>query len=307
MKHRSPRAGRRVPQPVEKPVPAVEEHARRATPDRWITPRASTRTVTRGDGQPSSRPPVPASRAPLRPGQSLVLRCFLARRPPGSGRPRQPTGPSSGRATRTTQVDSVEHARPQLEHDGARAPEAPQGRPGLRHLVAVPTLPSSRPARPRRPPAAGTSARSRSSGATARAVTTSHVRRPCISSARPRSTSTRSPSPRRVDDLVQEARTPQQRLDQRHRQVRPGDRQRQARAAPRPSPTSTTRGPVGDHLAEDRAVQQVPVPQARRLARSDQPAQHPVGRQQVGVPLGHRQPVGRRTPAAPRGCDGCFT
>ena len=67
----------------------------------------------------------------------------------------------------------------------------------------------------------------RSSGASARAVTTSYCSR--WSSARARTTRTRAPSPRSLDHRFEECRPAQQRLEQRHRQVRPRDGQRDAR------------------------------------------------------------------------------
>ena len=84
----------------------------------------------------------------------------------------------------------------------------------------------------------------RSSGATARDVTTSNVAVPCRSSARPRTTVDVA-EPQLGHDLVEERRTPQQRLDQGHREVRSSDRQHQARADRRRCRCRRPRRPPG--------------------------------------------------------------
>ena len=80
---------------------------------------------------------------------------------------------------------------------------------------------------------------------------------------------------------------------------------------PAPEPMSHTEAPSGGSARPARrAVEQVPVPQPRRLARPDQAADDAVGRQQLGVPLGQRA-AGRTRNTLPRptrrGAEGCFT
>ena len=111
---------------------------------------------------------------------------------------------------------------------------------------------------------------SRSSGATARAVTVGAVQLPCRSSARDRTTSTLD-RPSSADHLGEKGGPPEQRLHQPDGQLRPQDGQRDPRQA--------GAGPDVGHQTgrRERAggggrVQQVPVPQPVRLPRADQPA-----------------------------------
>ena len=84
-------------------------------------------------------------------------------------------------------------------------------------------------------------ASSRSSGATAREVTTSNRRLPWSSSARPRTTSTLSSAEVR-DHLLEEGGPPQQRLDQGHAQVGAADRQHEpGQAGPAPDVATVRR------------------------------------------------------------------
>lgn len=92
-----------------------------------------------------------------------------------------------------------------------------------------------------------------------------------------------------VDDLRQEGRPAQQRLDQHHPDVRANQGQhnaRQSRAAPDIGDGCVSRNQPLNH----RTVQQVPIPQLRHLARPDQPPHCPVRRQDVGV---SGQPINR--------------
>jgi hypothetical protein len=88
-----------------------------------------------------------------------------------------------------------------------------------------------------------------------------------------------------VDDLVEERRTPEQRLDERHVEVRPGDRDDESgQAGARPDVADA--GTLGDRLGQDGGVEDVPVPQPGSLAGADQSAHHALGRQELGVAPG---------------------
>ena len=84
--------------------------------------------------------------------------------------------------------------------------------------------------------------------------------------------------------------------------ARPASTRRSGRASastspgsPAPDPMSQTRAASRHQLGQHGAVEQVPLPEPRHLARADQPAHDAVGRQQVGVPLGQRQPATANT------------
>ena len=75
-----------------------------------------------------------------------------------------------------------------------------------------------------------------------------------------------------------------------------------APAARRPMPMSQTARALGDQLGEDRAVEQVPLPQPGHLARTDQPAHRPGVGQPVGVRA--RPAAAARTRNTPRAASG---
>ncbi len=88
------------------------------------------------------------------------------------------------------------------------------------------------------------------------------------------------------------------------------------RAAPAPAPARAARlrsrcrtpaTPAGTHSDEHRAVEDVPVPEPGHLARTDQASLDAGTGQQGGVPLDQRQPDGREHPPGHLGHGGCFT
>ena len=204
----------------------------------------------------------------------------------------QPTRAGSAQATRSAWVLWTSTPSPRVEHLGLRAPPAGRGPAGPPRSPRRPCSPSSPPARPPGRPAAWTTRSSRSSGATARDVTTSNVRSPCRSSARPRTTSTwpapasATTSSRKVVRRSSGSTRVTRRSGRAIASTSPG--------SPAPEPMSQTVAPLGHHLAQHRAVEQVPVPQPGRLPRTDQAAHHAVGRQQLGV---RAPPAGSRSDA----------
>ena len=137
---------------------------------------------------------------------------------------------------------------------------------------------------------------SRSSGATARAVTTSPLigSRPldplAASSARPRNDPHRLRQAESLDDLDQERRPSGQRLDQGDSEVGAGDGQDetgQTGAGADVEHRRAGRDPFGDRSA----VEQVPVPDPGCLPGADQAADHAVGGQQFGVRGGQVETV----------------
>jgi hypothetical protein len=106
--------------------------------------------------------------------------------------------------------------------------------------------------------------------------------------------------------LVEEPRPAQQRLDQGHPQVRSGDGQHDAGQAGAGTDVGHARG-LRHQLAQHRAVEEVPLPQPGSLAWAEEAADHAVGRQQLGVPLGERQAVHSEHPPRLDGHGGCFT
>ena len=148
-------------------------------------------------------------------------------------------------------------------HPSCRSATRPRSRPLLR-----PSVPSAPTARHPVGPAAGTIRPASPRAATARAVTTSK-RLVDVLGARPEHGHLVESEV--VDHLVEERRAAQQRLDQRHVEVRPGDRPHQARQAgarPDVGDRRTDRNPRHHH----RAVQDVAVPEPRHFTRTDQPA-----------------------------------
>ena len=77
------------------------------------------------------------------------------------------------------------------------------------------------------------------------------------------------------------------------------------------APDVADRRPLGNHLAQDGAVEKVPLPESGRLARADQPADHPIGGQGCGVCLNNGKSIRREHPPRQLRCDrrrgGCFT
>ena len=209
------------------------------------------------------RPPATASPAVLRAGPTIRSRTISTTVVGGSITP-TPQRCTTG-LTATERVPPPRRAR--------RSPRR-RRRPSARAAV-------------RRAPASGRhQAASRSSGATARAVTMSPVIGPALvvpaaaSSARPRTTRTVRGQPELLHRLEQERGPPGQRLDQRHGQVRPGDRQHEA-GQPGTGADVEHGGARRDPLGHRGAVEQVPVPDPRRLPRPDQAAHHTVGGQQL--------------------------
>ncbi len=152
-----------------------------------------------------------------------------------------------------------------------------------RRVPPPPAPPSSRSARHLRAAAASPTSGSRSSGATARALATSNTRLPASSSARPRSTST---------FCSFSASTHSSRKTVRRSNGSSRVTVMSCRTIARTMSGQTgTRADVdqaharGDGLGHDGAVEQVAVPDARHLARAQQPAHHSGSGQQLGERL----------------------
>ena len=210
-------------------------------------------------------------------------------------------------ATRVTARCTQDHARPAA----STTPSRPHvtidtARPPRRRIAAdEPAISGPRPEHPSGraacPPGCSSGRHhltSRSSGATARAVT--HAAPPIMSSTAGPRPGREPPAPRRArsssrDHLVQEVDPPQQRLHQIDAQVRPAASPAPARAARRRCPR---RRPGADRkqFGEHRAVEQVPIPQPGHLARTEQAAVDAVGGQQMRVSAA-RAAAARRTTA----------
>ena len=247
--------------------------------DRWITPR-SRRAL--------------ASRSPRRStgGRSVGVRRADPRLRDAARAPRQPTGPSA-----EPRAPPAGGARQPPPPDARLAPPAPASAAS----ISAAARPSS-PAAPAGATSGSAPASSRSSGATARAVTdVERAPARAASSARPRTTSTRSSSPSVGHDLVEERRAPQQRLD---RVTRRSGRAIASTSPgrPAPQPTSATAAPGrARSSASDRAVEQVPLPQPGHLARPDQARARPRGRRAARRTRSASAAAGQRErPAAPR-------
>ncbi len=177
----------------------------------------------------------------------------------------------------------------------ARAPAAPRTgtAPGPAAATSI-SAPIEEPFIATSAPSGATSgidhASSRSRGATAREVTTSKVRSPCRSSARPRSTST-DPSPR---SATTSSRKVVRRSSGSTRVTRRSGRAMASTSpgSPAPEPEVADDRALGDRVGEHRAVEQVPLPQPGHLARTDQAAHGSRVGQPAGVRLGQRQPRG---------------
>ena len=179
----------------------------------------------------------------------------------------------SAQATRTTVVGRTpRRPRHQHLHLGLRAAPAAASATAPPRSRRGPTRPSSPPSRPWAPPAASTS---RAGGPGGRP----HARSPRRSAAR-RAAPRRGPAPPRRRQA--EPATTSSRKVVRRSTARRGSLRGPGRAiastspgSPAPVPMSQTDAPGGDRLRQQRRVEQVPVPQPRRLARPDQPAQTP--------------------------------
>ena len=239
----------------------------------------------------TARDPLACLRTPLRPGSSQAAKI------PGAG---------SAQATRTAIVGGY---RPVLAR--ARAPRAsaqPQrpARPARPRSRRRPSCPSSPPARPSGPPAASTSP---AAGPAERPPARSPRRTcaaPCSTSARPRTTSTLRQL-QRGHDLLEERGPAQQRLDQGHR-AGPGARSpAPGRAGRRPSRCRTTVASSG--ISSPSSAQFTRCrSQSRGASRGPiRPRTTPSVGEQLGVPLGQRQPVRRKRPPRHLGRGGRFT
>ena len=170
-----PSAPRAVPnwcQPVEKPVRPVEEHARRATPDRWKTawgrrpdPRANRVRSGRSHTPPLLSRALVRARAARPDDRSRGDRANL----PARSRAGPPGPPRSARSStsRSRARPPPACAQPSFRSSGPACHDLRRRRGPLhRHQLAAGRDQGQAPAS------------SRSSGATARAVTTSNVRPP---------------------------------------------------------------------------------------------------------------------------------
>ena len=143
----------------------------------------------------------------------------------------------------------------------------------------------------------------RSSGATAREVTTSKRSRPCrvVGPA----AHDRHLLERQIrDDLLEERRSPQEWLDKGDRQVGASDGQhdtRQAGTGPDVAHPRTFRDRFGKHGA----VEQVSIPQARHLPRAEQATDRARVGQPGGVRLRDGKSVGSKDPPRRFGRGGC--
>ena len=88
-----------------------------------------------------------------------------------------------------------------------------------------------------------------------------------------------------IDCLSEEIGAPLQALDEVHRQIWPPDRHRQAGQT---GPAADIDDPrtEGEKICDDRAIEQMAVPDSVSLAWTDEPALHPRRRQQPRVMLG---------------------
>ena len=236
------------------------------------------------------RPRPVAAAAPVRPGPDSPVSpsattCGAARRPTyRRAAVRRPPGPPSSPTTRAPR-----RPRPPPRRASGAAPAA-----AAVDLRPPPRSPSS-PGRPHRaPPTAGSRRAARVSGASARdgdhvesrgrselLGPAAHHRRPAP--PQPAQASVRNATRRAIGSTRVTCRSGRARAS-----TSPG--------SPAPEPRSATRAPSGTSGAEQPAVDQVPVPQPRHLARADQPPEDPLGRQQLGVPLAGRAAGTARTP-----------
>ena len=210
----------------------------------------------------------------------------------------------ASRTISTTVVGGSMRPTPHSRTTGVAPPSRPTASrcSATSSAAEAPLSASSRPpiaARGKHQPA------SRSSGATARAVTMS-----AGATIRRRGPGFAPPTPVGPDALLgpgaehryrsgqaerrhrfrQEGDPSCQRLDQRDRKVR-SSHSKHDTGQTSTRPHVYDRSADRDQLRHDGAVEQVPVPQPRRLSRADEPADHTVRGQQLRVRARQRQPV----------------
>ena len=116
------------------------------------------------------------------------------------------------------------------------------------------------------------------------------ARRPAPRPA-PGGPSTRSASSRSSRTLVSQVTRRSRGSTRRHLEVGPADRPGVRPGRPAPEPMSMTRDALGQQVGQHGAVQDVPLPEPRHLARADQPVGDPGRAEVADVALGQRQPV----------------
>ena len=235
--------------------------------------------------------------APLRPGERTARG--------------QPTRAGSAQATRTARWwwHSATPLAPSSSTSGVGAPQRAQQR---RAASAISSRDRATPSSPPGRPCGATSGidqlqQPAQRGDRPRGDDVERSRSPCSSSARPRTTSTLA-SPSVVDDLLEEGRAAQQRLDQRHR--------RSGRAIASTSPgqpgaradVADRRRPRGQQLGEQRrssagAAPTAGAPPGGRSGRGRRPSVA----SRSAYRSRQRQPVRREHPPRRLGRGGCFT
>jgi hypothetical protein len=93
-----------------------------------------------------------------------------------------------------------------------------------------------------------------------------------------------------INAFLKEDSTPQKRLQERYRQIRPHDRENDARKTGARADVDDVRR-VGDQFAQHGTVEHMPVPETLDLARSDETALDAGTGQEGGVPLGEGKRV----------------
>ena len=282
----------------------VDNCAQRASPDRWITRSRSPDSGRSGAAVRWRRPS--RGRSAHRPGTAGAAASAATRRRKRPTYPRR-IGPGHpdhrGRWTTTVPAPSVEHLGRRAPAAGASVGRAPPRSP---RATEPPFIATSAPV-------GATSGidqpSSRSSGATAREVTTSNVRSPCSASARPRTTSTvverraRRPPPRGRWSGAAAARPASP--------AGPGGRSpAPARAGRRRSRCRTPWRPRGISSASTAQFSRCRS-QSRGASRGPiSPRTTPSVASSSAYRSASAQPLGRRTPPAPPGAaavGGCFT
>ena len=213
----------------------------------WISP-------LRGPSGPvenavrAADPAAPTRRrhwGPARPQLTLSLDRRRSRRPARrSGvRARRPTYPGRvGPRHPHHRGGGIEQPAPSSMHLRRTHSATGAGAPRLRDLLVRPSAPFMATIAPVGATSGIDQPSRRSSGATARDVTTSNVAVPC-SVLGPPADDRHVAELQLGHDLVEERRTSQQRLDQRHREVRSGDRQDQPGQTGAASRCRTPRSP----------------------------------------------------------------
>ena len=271
-------------------TPSGSSPASGRRPARQGDPRPAPK-IARPTGQPD-QPPTPDSQSRPRPEGGRDQR---RRRPPTPDRSRaRRTGGRAARAgastrSRTISTTVVGGSTSPAPH--SRAPARTPAEAGYRVRCSATSSAAELPLRASSRPPARASGRhqpaSRSSGATARAVTTSASGPGRTPRRGPRTTSTRSSQAERLTASTRNRSSAGQRLDQGDAEIEPGDRQHD-------TGQTSTRAHVyhgttcTDQIGEDGTVEQMPVPDPGGFPRADQPAHHAVGGEQLGVLLGER-------------------